>query len=120
MPERKCIFNHNLQTKYPFIKQRSDPSDVTCGKCRTDFNVAHGDAIDIEKHLRPEKHKLSDHSVASSSKMLNFFKKTDLPSSKDFEVAAAEGAWAYHTVQENHSFRSNDCASSLIQTCFEQ
>ncbi|KAL4111774.1 hypothetical protein QTP88_015663 [Uroleucon formosanum] len=52
--------------------------------------------------------------------MLNFFKKTDSPSSKDFEVAVAEATWAYHTVRESHSFRSNDCASRLIQTCFEQ
>lgn len=47
-------------------------------------------------------------------------KKTDSLSSKDFEVAAAEATWAYHTVQESHSFHSNDCASRLIQTCFEQ
>jgi len=120
MPKRKCSFNDKLQTKYPFVKQKRDPSDVTCEKCRTDFSVEHGGSGDIEKHLRSEKHKLSDHAAASSSSMLNFFKKTDLPSSKDFEVAAAEATWAYHTVQGNHSFRSNDCASSLIQTCFEQ
>ncbi|GFX62468.1 uncharacterized protein TNCV_413101 [Trichonephila clavipes] len=30
-----------------------------------------------------------------------------------------KGAWAYHTIQENHSFRFNDCASKLIQTCFD-
>jgi hypothetical protein len=40
----------------------------------------------------------------------HFSKKTDSPSSKDFEVAAVEDTWAYHTVQESHSFRSNDCA----------
>lgn len=120
MPKRKCTFNINLQSKYPFIKQRNVPTDVTCEKCRTDFSVAHGGASDIEKHLRSEKHKLSDQAAASSSSMLNFFKKTYSPTSKDLEVAAAEGAWAFHTVQENHSFRSNDCASSLIQTCFEQ
>lgn len=120
MPKRKCTFNDKLKTKYPFVKQRSDPSDVTCEKCRTDFSVAHGGAGDIEKHLRSEKHKLSDHAAASSSSMHKFFKKTDSPSSKDFEVAAAEATWAYHTVQESHSFRSNDCASRLIQTCFEQ
>lgn len=50
---------------------------------------------------------------------LAFFKKSDNPSSNDLNVAAAEGAWAYHTIQENHSFRSNDCTSKLIQTCFE-
>ncbi|CAL1279908.1 unnamed protein product, partial [Larinioides sclopetarius] len=38
---------------------------------------------------------------------------------KDLVIAAAEGVWAYHTIQENHSFRSNDCASKLIQSCFD-
>jgi hypothetical protein len=66
MPKRKCSFNDKLQTKYPFLKQRSGPSDVTCEKCRTDFSVAHGGAGDIEKYLRSEKHKLSDHAAASS------------------------------------------------------
>lgn len=51
--------------------------------------------------------------------MLNLFKKSETPTSKDLDVAAAEGTWAYHTIQENHSFRSNDCASKLIQSCFE-
>lgn len=120
MPKRKCTFNDKLKTKYPFVKQRSDPSDVTCEKCRIDFSVARGGLGDIKKHLRSEKHKLSEHAAASSSSMLNFFKKTDSPSSKDFEVAAAEATWAYHTVQESHSFPSNDCASRLIQTCFEE
>lgn len=96
------------------MKQRSDPSDVKCKNCRTDFSVAHGGAGNIEKHLRSEKHKLSDHAAASSSSMHKFFKKMDSPSSKDFEVAAVEATWAYHTVQESYSFRSNDCASRLI------
>lgn len=30
MPKRKCTFNISLQNKYPFIKQRSGASDVTC------------------------------------------------------------------------------------------
>ncbi|GFQ81854.1 uncharacterized protein TNCT_252761 [Trichonephila clavata] len=51
--------------------------------------------------------------------MLNFFKKSDAPTSKDLDIAADEGVWAYHTIQENHSFRSNDCAPKLIQSCFE-
>lgn len=123
MPKRKCSFNITLQNKYPFIKQRSDndnASDVTCEKCRTNFSVGHGGASDIEKHLKSEKHRLSDQAAASSSSMLTFFKKTDSPTSKDLDIAAAEGAWAFHTVQHHHSFRSNDCTSHFIQACFEQ
>ncbi|CAB3256295.1 unnamed protein product [Arctia plantaginis] len=121
MPKRKCSFNISLQQKYPFIKQRKDDTaDVTCEKCRTDFSVGHGGASDIEKHLKSERHRLADQATASSSSMLSFFKRTDLPTSKDLDIAAAEGTWAFHTVQHNHSFRSNDCSSPLIQACFEQ
>ena len=119
MPKRKCTFNINLQNKYPFIKQRSGEADVTCEKCPTDFSVGHGGTSDIVKHLKSEKHRLSDQAAVSSSSMLNFFKKTYSRTSKDLDITAAEGAWANHTVQENHGFRSNDCASNLIQTCFE-
>ncbi|KAF2886923.1 hypothetical protein ILUMI_19250 [Ignelater luminosus] len=119
MPKRKCTLNVNLQTKYPFVKQRSTPSDVRCERC-TEFNVAHGGSSDIEQYLKPRKHKNSYIAAASSSSLLNFFKKGNSSTLKDLEVAATEGVWAYHTVQENHSFRSNDCGSKLIQTCFEQ
>ncbi|KAK4883262.1 hypothetical protein RN001_006581 [Aquatica leii] len=110
MPERKCSFNITLQHNYPFIKQRSEnTADVTCEKCRTDFSVGHGGASDIEKHLKSQKHRLSDQAVASSTSMLTFFKRTDSPTSKHLDIAAAEGC-----------FRSNDCSSHLIQACFEQ
>ncbi|XP_047036755.1 protein FAM200B-like [Helicoverpa armigera] len=119
MPKRKCSFNVSLQAKYPFIKQINTPSDVRCEKCRTEFSVAHSGGGDIEQHLKSDKHKNADRAAASSSTMLNFFKKSDAPTLKDLDIAAAEGVWAYHTVQENHSFRSNDCASKLIQSCFD-
>src|SRR6218665_3050150 len=35
------------------------------------------------------------------------------------KLAAAEGTWAYHTVQHNQTFRSTDCTSKLVQKCFE-
>lgn len=115
MPKRSCNFNINLQTKYPSIKQNKTPNAVTSEKFCTNFVIAHGGASDMEQHLRSQKHKLTDQTAASSSSMLDFFKKTDSSSSKDFSVAAAEGTWVYHTVKENHSFRLNDCASSLIR-----
>lgn len=122
MPKRKCSFNSNLQSKYPFIKVRSEisSSEVRCEKCRTDFSVHHSGAGDIEKHIKSEKHRLSDQAAAPSSSTFTFLKRTDQPTSSDLNIAAAEGAWAFHTVQENHSFRSNDCSSLIIQACFEK
>ncbi|GFR22823.1 uncharacterized protein TNCT_492001 [Trichonephila clavata] len=51
--------------------------------------------------------------------MLNFFKKSDAPTSKDLNIVAADDIWAYHVMQENHSFWSYDCASKLIKSYFE-
>ena len=35
------------------------------------------------------------------------------------ELAAVEGTFAYHTICHNHSFRSMDCTSKLLQVAFE-
>ncbi|CAG5013822.1 unnamed protein product [Parnassius apollo] len=119
MPKRKLAFNVNLQAKYPFIKQINTPSDVKCGKCRTEFSVSHSVARDIEQHLNSKKHKNADRAAALSPSLLTFFKKSDAPTSKDLDIAATEGVWAYYKIQENHSFHSNNCASKLIQSCFD-
>lgn len=49
------------------------------------------------------KHKLAD-LAASSSKSIKTFYKSSAPSSRDLEIAAAEGAWVYHTFSENRVF----------------
>ena len=38
----------------------------------------------------------------------------------DIKLAAAEGVFAYHTVKHNHSFRSMDCTTKLVQKLFDQ
>ncbi len=48
-------------------------------------------AADIEQHLKSEKHKSADPVTMSSSSILNFFKTSDAPTSKDLDTAAAEG-----------------------------
>lgn len=35
------------------------------------------------------------------------------------ELAAIEAVWAYHVVNANHSFKSSDCATKIIRTCFK-
>ncbi|GFR19972.1 uncharacterized protein TNCT_329621 [Trichonephila clavata] len=82
------------------------------------FSVSHSGACDIEQHLKSEKHKNADHAAASCSSMLNFFKKSDASTSKDLNRCGRRRL-AYHTIQENHNFRSTDCTSKLIQSCFE-
>ncbi|GFQ87900.1 uncharacterized protein TNCT_573261 [Trichonephila clavata] len=106
------------KAKYPFIKQINTPSDVRCEKCRTEFSVSHSGAGNIEQHLKSERQKCRSCRHFEFFD-LNFFKKSDAPTAKDLDIAAAEAVWAYHTIQENHSFRSNDYASKLIQLFFD-
>ncbi|GFQ99548.1 uncharacterized protein TNCT_524701 [Trichonephila clavata] len=119
MPKRKCSLNVSLEAKYPFIRQINTPSEVRCEKCCTEFSVSHSGAGNIEQHSKSEKHKNANRAAFSSSSVLNFFKKLDKPTSKDIDIDMVESVWAYHTIHENQSFRYNDCASKLIQSCFE-
>lgn len=116
--KRKCVFNESLKSMYPFIRKTTSESDVRCEKCKSDFSIAHGGGSDIIKHLKTKRHKAADISASSSKAVTEYFKRMT-PSSKDLEVNAAEGLWAYHTVKENQSFRSADCASKIFKTCFE-
>lgn len=117
--KRLFVFNNELAKKYPFLKKHLDYlSDVYCQKCHSTFSIGHGGLNDIEKHLKSNKHKNAD-CAASTSKSMNTFFKNTAPSSKDLEIAAVECVWAFHTIVENHSFRSMDCTSTLIKQCFE-
>ncbi|KAL4120168.1 hypothetical protein QTP88_012898 [Uroleucon formosanum] len=118
-PKRLCRFTPELRNKYSFLKEiNGSDSELLCGKCKRTFSISHGGGYDIERHIQSIKHKYADIAV-SSSKSLTTYYKSSAPSSRDLEIAAAEGAWAYHTVSENQSFRSHDCFSKLTQACFE-
>lgn len=116
MPKRKCVFGSELKQKYPFIHKNGSDTDVLCNKCRSEFSVANGGKVDIEKHINSEKHQKIVNAAASSKDIAQFF---HLPSKMDTHIAACEGVWAFHTVCENHSFRSNDCSSQIIKRCFK-
>lgn len=113
-PRRKCVFNADLEKKYPFIKkiENKTQSDVRCEVCKAEFNIGNAGKTDIEKHLTTQKH-IKSLQTSSSSSIVNFFQSTD------YSMAACEGSWAYHVVQSNHSFRSSDCSSKLLRTCFD-
>ena len=118
-PKRLCVFNGDLRSKFPFITTTKSNSDVRCEKCLTDFSIGHGGIYDINRHLTSERHTSADKSASTSKTLTQYFKNKNATSARDLEVAAAEGVWAYHTVKENQSFRSCDCASKIVKTCFE-
>lgn len=117
-PKRKCTFNCQLQTEYPFIKKTCVEWEVRCNKCASTFSIAHGGRSDITSHIATDKHKRADNAAASTSLASKFFRCSTMGPAEQ-KLAATEGAWAYHTVNHNHSFRSTDCTSKLVQKCFE-
>lgn len=111
MPKRRCIFNTDLQKKYPFIQKTFSDIDVQCNICQTKFNIGASGKSEIERHLSSARHKKALN-AASRYRLVNRAKF-------DQKLAALEGAWAYHVMKANHSFASSDCASKIFRTCFD-
>lgn len=82
------------------------------------FSVANSSKYDVENHIKTLKHRKAAYARASTSRVTTYFKSTSFDENTK-KLAAVEGCWAYHTVYHNHSFRSTDCNSKLIQQCFE-
>lgn len=116
----KCVLNAELRSLYPFIvgvKDKSD-SDVRCTKCSAVFSIANGGRSEISRHVQTNKHRLADNFAVSTLSLKTFFRGANLGSTEE-KLAAAEGCFAFHTVQHNQTFRSMDCTSKLVQKCFD-
>lgn len=116
MPKRKCAFNANLENKYKFIKKTTSNSDVQCTLCHSKFSIAHSGAGDIEAHILTATHKKVVGAAAISQPITSFFQGA---TAEDLKIAALEGLWTYHTIDENHSFNSSTCASKIFRTAFD-
>lgn len=117
-PKRKCVFNDKLKAEYKFLKGvESSAERVRCLTCNSEFSVEHKGRLDIEEHIKTDKHKRAV-SAASSLNITSFFKgKTS--SDSDLQCAAKEATFAYHTAQHELSFKTSDCTSKLIKKLFE-
>lgn len=112
MPKSKCRFSANLRAKYPYLETTESDNKLLCKKCRAVFKIASGGAADIERHVKTQKHLAAVHAASGSAGIQSYLAKDDL------NLSAKEGVWAYHLLQENHSFRSSDCATKLFKNCF--
>ena len=73
----------------------------------------------ISAHNATQKHKNSSRQTKNQNQSVKtFFKSQSAPTNLDYETAAAEGTWAFHTVKHQQSFLSNDCRSHLFKTLF--
>lgn len=117
-PKRKCVFNDKLKADYKFLKAvESSAERVRCLTCNSEFSVEHKGRMDIEEHIKTDKHKRAV-SAASSLNITSFFKgKTS--SDSDLMCAAKEATFSYHTAQHELSFKTSDCTSKLIKKLFD-
>lgn len=112
-PRRKCVFNLELTKNYTFIinEPNKSTSDVRCTICNSEFSIANSGRSDIEKHLTKEKH-IKALRAKTIQPPVQFVKPID------YTAAIHEGAWSYHVIKANHSFRSTDCTSKLFRECY--
>jgi len=78
--------------------------------------VANKGALDLRAHIECEKHQKAIRGETSSAKVTVFFTRSE--SKSDDVVLAAEGAFAFHTVQHHSIYKTIDCTSVLFKTIF--
>lgn len=110
----KCVLNEKLRVKYPFLEPGKSENEVFCRKCRSTFLIASGGNADILRHLKAVKHLAALSAASTSQTLTSFFSSTF-----DAQTAALEGVWAFHVIKSNHSFKSSDCATKILKTCFK-
>lgn len=115
MPKRKCLFNSELQNKFPMLKKGKFEWEAFCTICSTNISIANKGVTDINEHLSTQKHKTNLKNQASSSNISTYFVRS---SSEDLLIRAAEGALVFHTVSHHMSFHSLDCTCSLNREIF--
>ena len=72
----------------------------------------------MHDYIQSKKHKAGVAAKLSSSSIKDFCRNLKF-SSEEQELAAAEGTFAYHMIQHNHSFRSMDCTGKLIKKNYD-
>ena len=113
--KRKCSFQESWKAKFPFLKNLTS-GQVYCTLCSSQFCVLNSGISDVNNHIKTKKH-ISSAIAKSNSCGLEKFIRTE-PSNEEEIIAAKEAVFAFHAVNHDHSFRSMDCTTELIQTTF--
>ena len=119
MSKRKNEFRNDYEKEFDNIKQsRRGKSYAHCFYCDCDINLEAMGKTAISTHNATARHKKNARSIALSQSMKNYCTSRNSPNSLDYKVAAAEGAWAFHTAKHQQSFLSNDCTAHLVKAVF--
>jgi len=81
------------------------------------MSVANKGALDLRAHIECEKHQKAIRGETNSAKVTVFFFTTS-ESKSDDAVLAAEGPFAFHTVQHHSIYKTIDCTSVFLKTEF--
>ena len=91
---------------------------ANCSFCKCDINLEAMGKAAISAHNATQKYKNSARQTKSNQSVKAFFKSQSAPTTLDCKTAAAPNTWAFHTVNHQQSFLSNDCTSHLFKTLF--
>ena len=118
MPKKKLQFSEELQQKYPFFRKGRNDFEAECITCGygTYVSVTNKGRLSLDMHVDCSKHKKAVRGEASSAKVTDYFCKPGTQTEDNF--AAAEATMLFHTVKHHHSYRSNDCSSTLMRKLF--
>jgi hypothetical protein len=109
MPKRRCVFTESLEAEYPFLKEDQQVGKVLCSICKSLFSTEHGGRFDILQYIKKRKHAIAAETKSCSEKVTSNFTKGTV--THECKHSAAEGLFAFHTVEHNHPFRSKGCTS---------
>jgi hypothetical protein len=91
---------------------------VVCEHCNAHFSVALGGRSDINQHLRSQKHKDAEKTLASLKNISLFMVRCDGDSESN-KIAASEAHVLIILCITVKVFGANDCLSTLIKNIYE-
>jgi hypothetical protein len=106
------------------LKVANGDDKAHCKMCRKDFSIAQHGLSALKSHSRSDKHKRAmasrKHVVALPASFLPKEQTTSLDQQQkgSVEVAKAELKWTLHSLEQNHSFLSNDHSVDVFTSMF--
>ena len=119
MSKRKNSFRDDFEKEFKNIKRSLKGMHFAhCNVCDCEVKLEAIGKTAISLHDATQKHKKCARMIDSNQSVKNFFARPSQPTTTDYKAAAAESAWAYHTVKHHQSFHSNSCMSQLFKAIF--
>ena len=119
MSKRQNSFRDDFQKEFKNIKRSLKGVHFAhCNVCDCEIKLEAIGKTAISLHNATQKHKKCARMIDSNQSVKTFFARPSQPTTTYYKAAAAEGAWAYHTIKNHQSFHSNSCASQLFKAIF--